>query len=753
MAASRSHLSLSRVRRRELGVLVAVASVLGSAGLFFSSRAAYFLVGTVFIVILPLAIIELRHIYNTFRAHDLAMRGAQDGLWSWYPVSKELNVGQRLLALLGYTENLVPDTYAWLALVHPEDREPYNQAVAKHLKGDTSHFYCEYRVRASNGEYRWLASRGLALRNRRGVAYLMAGSISDITERKQANEALRIAAVAFESQEGMTITNAEGEILRVNKAFTEITGYTEEEVAGQNPRLLNSGRQDAAFYTEMWDSITHTGFWQGEIWNRRKNGEAYPEWLSVATVKDDGGNVTHFVGTFTDITKRKTAEYEITHLAFYDHLTQLPNRRLMLDRLKQALVSCVRRNRQGALMLIDLDNFKSLNDTQGHAVGDQLLVEAASRLQFGIREGDTVARLGGDEFVVILEDLDEDEQSAVQAEAVARKIQLKLGQPYVLDVSLEGEAPSKSIHHCTSSIGITLFCDHSVSVDELLKRADTAMYQAKDAGRNTLRFFDPEMQSALKARAAMELDLRKAIVEGQFQLHYQAQVDLSGRVVGAEALVRWQHPINGLVSPANFIPLAEETGLILPLGHWVMEIACTQLAAWATRPGMDHLSLAVNVSARQFSLPNFVGEVLALLDYTGAPPDKLKLELTESLLLENTEDIIAKMRALKARGVSFSLDDFGTGYSSLSYLKRLPLDQLKIDQSFVREVLTDLNDAAIARTIVALAQSLGLAVIAEGVETAAQRDFLASNGCLVYQGYFFSRPLPIDRFEEFAQRV
>ena len=561
---------------------------------------------------------------------------------------------------------------------------------------------------------------------------------------------LRIAATAFESLEGISITDAEGTILRVNSAFTRITGYVAAEAIGNTHRILKSGRQDDAFYAAMWQRLLAEGAWQGEIWNRRKNGEAYPEWLSITAVKGQGGQVTHYVGTFTDITLRKAAEDEIKQLAFFDHLTRLPNRRLMLDRLAQALTSSARHGRHGALMLIDLDNFKTLNDTLGHAVGDQLLIEAAARLKTSVREGDTVARLGGDEFVVILEDLDEGDHAAVQTESVAHKILMQLGRSYQLNVALEAEGPGLRSHHCTSSIGISLFHGNAVGADELMKRADTAMYQAKAAGRNTLRFFDPAMQDTVKARAAMEVDLRKAVFEAQLVLYYQAQVDSSNRVIGAEALVRWQHPQRGLVSPGEFIPLAEETGLILPLGHWVLHQACTQLAVWASEPDKAHLTLAVNVSARQFSLPTLVEEVLALIEHTGAPPHKLKLELTESLLLENTEDIIAKMIALKAKGVGFSMDDFGTGYSSLSYLKRLPLDQLKIDQSFVQDIISDSNDAAIARTIVALGQSLGLSVIAEGVETAGQRDFLESSGCHAYQGYFFSRPLPLEAFETYV---
>ncbi|MFZ4536627.1 EAL domain-containing protein [Propionivibrio sp.] len=628
--------------------------------------------------------------------------------------------------------------------------EAFYQSMWQSLK-DTGVWCGEIWNRRKNGEIYPERLTINTIFDESGTVHRRVALFNDITERKQIETDLRVAATAFESQEGMTITDTNGAILRVNKAFTRITGYSAEEVVGQNPRLRNSGRQDTAFYAAMWESIVNTGSWQGEIWNRRKNGEAYPEWLSVTAVKGEDGRVTHFVGTFTDITERKAAADKIEHLAFYDHLTQLPNRRLMLDRLEQALIGCARRNRQGALMLIDLDNFKTLNDTLGHAVGDRLLVEAACRLESCIRADDTVARLGGDEFVVILEGLEEGKQAAVQAEGVAAKILTSLGQPYLLDVTLNGEEPRKCSHQCTSSIGITLFRDHTISVDELVKRADTAMYQAKSAGRNTLRFFDPEMQAAVKARAALELDLRKALEEVQFLLYYQAQVDASGRVTGAEALVRWQHPERGLVYPGEFIPLTEDTGLILPLGYWVLETACAQLAAWASQPDKAHLTLAVNVSARQFSLPNFVELVLAAIEHTGARPDKLKLELTESLLLENAEDIILKMNALKARGVGFSLDDFGTGYSSLSYLKRLPLDQLKIDQSFVSDLLTDPKDAAIARTVVTLGHSLGLTVIAEGVETAAQKDFLASLGCLAYQGYFFSRPLPLDGFEAFLK--
>ena len=569
---------------------------------------------------------------------------------------------------------------------------------------------------------------------------LIRASLIDITERKRAEADQRVAAITFESQEGVIITDDANVILRVNRAFSEITGYSSTDAVGKTPRLLRSGRHDAAFFAAMWESLERDGTWRGEIWNRRKCGEIFPGWLNITAVKGNRGAVTHFVGTLADITLRKAAEDEIRHLAFYDPLTGLPNRRLMLERLGHALISSARHGRHGALMLFDLDDFKTLNDTLGHDIGDQFLVEVASRLASSVREGDTVARLGGDEFVVILEDLDAEALAAMQAESVAVKIQAALNEPYLLDLSLSGGEHNTRSYHCTSSIGVTLFRDQSVSVDELLKRADTAMYQAKAAGRNTLRFFDPEMQAAVSARALLDTDLRRALGEGQFMLHYQPQVDAEGCVTGAEALVRWQHPRRGLVFPAEFIHQAEATRLIMPLGNWVLETACRQLVTWGGQADTAHLTVAVNVSGRQFYQTDFVEQVLAVLRMTGANPRRLKLEVTESLLLHDIEDIVIKMSALKAEGVSFSLDDFGTGYSSLSYLKRLPLDQLKIDQSFVRDVLTDNNDAAISRTIIALGQSLGLAVIAEGVETEAQFMFLAQQGCHAFQGNLFGKP-------------
>jgi diguanylate cyclase (GGDEF)-like protein len=443
--------------------------------------------------------------------------------------------------------------------------------------------------------------------------------------------------------------------------------------------------------------------------------------------------------TVRDITERKRSEQQIHQLAFYDALTQLPNRRLLLDRLQQAFAVSDRNGQHGAIMFLDLDHFKTLNDTRGHEIGDLLLIEVAARLSSSVRDGDTVARLGGDEFVVVLETLSIDaHKAAAQAERVAEKIQTALNQPYQL---------KDCTHYTTPSIGIAMFKGHQDGMDDLLKYADIAMYQAKTAGRNAIRFYDPVTQSAIAARAEMEAELRVALQDRQFRLYYQVQVDSLRRPLGAEALLRWIHPERGLISPVQFIPLMEESGLIVPVGLWVLQAACEQLRVWQGSPLTRDLTLAVNVSAKQFRQRDFVARVQRVLHESGAKPSHLKLELTESIVLENVENTIAKMRELKLLGVSFSMDDFGTGYSSLQYLKQLPLDQIKIDRSFVRDIALDVNDAAIVQAIIAMSDALALNVIAEGVETDAQREFLDKHGCHVFQGFLFGKPVPLSEFE------
>ena len=665
-------------------------------------------------------------------SEDAIIGKSLDGIvTSWNPAAEKI---------FGYsTEEIIGCSI--LTLIPPERRAEEERVLASIKRGEPIRHFETVRV-CKDGSQIAVSVTVSPIRNKEGQIIGASKIARDITEQKKTDTNLRLAAASFESADGMIICDAQCTILRVNQAFVNITGYSNEEAVGQKTNLLNSGRQDEAFYATMWETINREGTWHGELWNRRKNGEIYPEWLSITAVKGADGAVTHYIGTFTDITNRKEAEEQIKELAFYDQLTGLPNRRLLLDRLRQALAASARNMKEGGLMFIDLDNFKTLNDEHGHAKGDLFLKQVAHRLMSSIREGDTVARLGGDEFVVMLEDLSQNpNESAEQIRTVGEKIITALNQPY--DEIFQDS-------QCTASIGAVLFGDRRENIDEIMKQADIAMYQAKAAGRNTLRFFDPELQTAVKARASLEIDMRKGLQKGQFFLYYQPQVDSDGKLTGAEALMRWHHPEHGLVPPAKFIPLAEETGLILLLGQWALETGCAQILAWESRPETAHLTLAVNVSARQFHQADFVEKVLAAIHRTGANPHKLKLELTESMLVKNVEEIINKMSVLRACGLSFSLDDFGTGYSSLSYLKRLPLSQLKIDQSFVRDILTDPNDAAIAHTIITLAQSLGLAVIAEGVETEAQRDFLSVHGCHSYQGYLFGRPIPVHEFDQLS---
>lgn len=560
--------------------------------------------------------------------------------------------------------------------------------------------------------------------------------VREVTQSRAAAAQLRIAAMAFETHLGMTITDAQANIIKVNSAFTRITGYTEGEVLGRNPNVLSSGRHDEAFYRHLWKCVHEKGSWQGEIWNRRKNGEVYPEWLTISAVHNEAEDLTHFVATFNDLTDRKTAEAEIHQLAFYDPLTGLPNRRLMLDRLDGALKESYRSGQFGALIYIDLDNFQRINDALGHHADDQMLQQIGSRLSEVLRVNDTLARLGGDEFAVLLHDLGRDQlRVAAVAERIAYKLLEALRSPFIL----AGNSVTT-----TGSIGVTLYRDHGTTLDEILQQVDMALLQAKQTGRDTLCFFDPAMQAQLHARAQLEADLRQALARGEFLLYYQPQVDTERRTIGVEALLRWQHPQRGMIPPGEFIPLAEEYRLIVPIGNWVLETACRQLVAWSEDPDTADLTVSVNVSPQQFREAQFVERVLATLDRTGADPARLKLEVTETLLVSDPDNVRESMIRLKGYGVTFSLDDFGTGYSSLASLKRLPLDQLKIDQSFVRDLLEDEASAAIVASTIVLTESLNLAVIAEGVETEAQRSWLEAHGCHTFQGYLFGRPVPVE---------
>ncbi|MFC7411545.1 putative bifunctional diguanylate cyclase/phosphodiesterase [Hydrogenophaga atypica] len=559
----------------------------------------------------------------------------------------------------------------------------------------------------------------------------------DLTALQRERTIQKYAAMSFESACGICVTNALGIILRVNAAFTTLTGFTNDEVVGKNMAILSSGLQSEQFYQAMWKAIETRGYWQGEIRNRRKNGHLYTEWLSIASVKNPEGLVTNYVGTFYDITAAKASQEEMHRLAFHDELTHLPNRRLLQQHMEHTLALNSRNGKLSALLFIDLDHFKAINDTRGHEAGDLLLIQAARRMQTLVREGDTVARVGGDEFVVLLEGLDTAmNTAAAQAQLVGEKLLAMLATPYAIrDFKFR----------CTASIGIRMvsFGDHA---SQLLTHADLAMYEAKKNGRNSLRFFDPTMQAAATVRAHAEQDLQRAVENGEFELFYQPQVDAQGKMVGAEALLRWHHPERGLVSPGEVIPLAEETGLIIPIGNWVMKTACAQLKRWATLPEAQGLTMAVNVSARQFAREDFVNFVLKVLEDTQIDPTLLELEVTESMMLD-IDTAAAKMQALRTAGVRFSVDDFGTGYSSLAHLTRIPIAKLKIDQSFVQHMGDRQADLVIVQTVIAMAHSLGLCVVAEGVETPTQHQQLLNDGCNVFQGYLFGRPQPSGALE------
>jgi diguanylate cyclase (GGDEF)-like protein/PAS domain S-box-containing protein len=570
--------------------------------------------------------------------------------------------------------------------------------------------------------------------------------LRDVTEARKTEESLRISEERFRTIARATTDvvwdwNLEDDSLWASDSIEPVFGYTVAEFTGSLRAWSDHIHPDERdrVVRHIRSAIDGGGDdWMDEYRFLRKDGSVAFVLDRGYIIRDAGGRATRMIGAMVDLTERRQAERRIEYLAYYDALTQLPNRQLLMDRLQQALDDCAHRPCTNALCFIDLDNFKSLNDTLGHAVGDELLQQVAHRLSSCVSHDDTVSRFGGDEFVVLLEGISQDvEQAYAQARAVAERMLATLRQPYKL---------GPHSHHGAASIGIVMFSDARDDIGELLKRADMAMYEAKGAGRGTLRFYNPGLEVALSARMALENDLRRAVrqCDYEFDLHYQPQIDRDGGITGVEALVRWRHPKRGAILPADFIPLAEETGLIMALGQWVLEKSCAQLLAWAAEPATAQIEVAVNVSARQFHHPQFIAQVLEALSLPGIDPRRLKLELTETSLLENIDDTIAKMNVLKQHGVSFALDDFGTGYSSLAYLRQLPLDMLKIDRSFVLDLLTNPNDAAIARTIIALGRSLGLRVMAEGVETAAQRDFLFEHGCDGYQGYLCAQPLPAD---------
>ncbi|MGE5531847.1 MAG: putative bifunctional diguanylate cyclase/phosphodiesterase, partial [Bacteroidota bacterium] len=670
-----------------------------------------------------------------------SQRIAHIGSWRIELASGCISWSDEMYRLYG----VAPETFAhslasYLALIHPGDVAAVQAWHSACLAGEAPQ-ELDFRIIRPDGKVRVIRGSGEVQYDEAGRPFSMVGSAQDITERRTNEERLRQAAAVFESiREGVTMTDAQERILMVNRAFSELTGYAPEDVLGQTPRLLKSGRHDRDFYAVMWAAINATGHWHGEVWNRRKNGEIFPQLLSISAVRDEAGRVTHYVGVSTDISQRKDAEARLDFLAHHDPLTRLPNRLLLYTRLQHCLDVSHRERKRLALLMLDLDRFKDVNDSFGHLAGDELLQQVAKRLTVRRRGADTVTRLGGDEFAVLLEALRHPQDAA----QVASKIIAALSKPYRL---------SNGAEVCIgASVGISLFPEHGQTLEALLQQADAALYQAKGEGRGNFKYFSDDLTSAARSRINLEALLRRALIRDELRVHYQPQIEItSGHIVGAEALVRWQEPTEGLIPPSRFIPVAEETGLIAAIGEWVLRETCRQGQQWI-EAGLPPLNLAVNLSSHQFRHGDISATVAKVLAETGFPAERLELELTESTVMEREAEAVEILQRLRALGVRLAIDDFGTGHSSLAYLKRFPLDVLKIDKSFVDDIPRLQDDMEIAAAIVALGHTLRLKVLAEGVETAEQLVFLRAQGCDLYQGYYRSQPVPAEAFVTLLQR-
>ncbi len=638
--------------------------------------------------------------------------------------------------LLGYSRSECRQFQDWwLDNLHPEHRE---QALARRSDLLRDGFLdLEYRFRRADGEYIWIHDSMRLIRDADGSPRRIIGTWMDISASKKTGEGMRLAACVFENTEqGILVTDAKARIIDVNPAFSRCTGYPREEVLGRNPSLLQSGRQGPSFYQSLWRAIEETDHWRGEIWNRRKNGEVYPEFMTINAVRDEHGTLTNYVAIFTDISRHKQYQEQLEHLTHYDALTGLPNRTLFKARLEQSMRHAQRNGTRVGLLFIDLDNFRQVNDNLGHVAGDRLLQEETRRLRSCVREEDTIARLGGDEFAIVLADC----HDSLDLSLVARKVISATQRPFPLEI---GEGFS------SASIGISIYPDDATDFDGLTQYADIALYQAKSEGRNTFQFYASEMSASAFDRMLLANNLRKALKEEEFALHFQPIMELgSAQPMGFEALIRWQHPDMGMIPPDRFIPLAEESGQIIAIGAWVLETALRRMAYWRQQWGRD-IHLAVNVSALQFADPGFLTTLESLLEQTGFPAELLELELTESLIMENLDLALEKMARIRALGCGLSIDDFGTGYSSLAYLKRFPADIVKIDRSFVRDITTDPADAALIQGIIAMTHGLGRRIIAEGVETGEQVRFIRELNCAYAQGYFYSKPLPPEEIPAF----
>ncbi len=643
-----------------------------------------------------------------------------------------------------------PESYwrnrTWTEAIHEADREKiiadWARIVLKH-----GTFEVECRIRKADGEIRWILCRATAIKESDRGQDLFIGVAIDIADRKQIEHELQLMATTFETHDPILITDAESRILKINKAFGDVSGYQEDELIGKTPSTFKSRHHDSEFFRKMWADLSKKGSWQGEIYNRSKSGHIHQDWVTITAIQDNHGKVVNYIGHYHDITERKEAEEQIRKLAFYDPLTSLPNRRLFLERLEDELEIAHLENKHGALLFLDLDHFKNLNDSLGHPVGDALLVEVSRRLRENISEGETIARIGGDEFVVLLPNIAPIvELSAERAEQLANRIRLAITKPFYI----HGHE-----YHISVSIGISLFPEKNQNSADILKRADTAMYRAKQDGRDSVCFFKQEMQISADKRLAIEKDLRHAIRQNELYLVYQPMISWEGNIIGAEVLLRWEHEKHGLIPPGDFIPIAEDTGLIFDISQWVLNSACAQLSTWID----ENLAIAeqlqcisINLSPKEFNQNSFEDRVLKIISKFDIPPNRIEFEITERLIISNLDTTIEKMLKMKQHGFRFSVDDFGTGYSSLAYLKELPINRLKIDRSFIRDITEDRNDATIVETIISMSHHLGLEVVAEGVETQEQHFFLSQHACDIFQGYHFSEALIASEFILLAEQ-
>jgi diguanylate cyclase (GGDEF)-like protein/PAS domain S-box-containing protein len=678
---------------------------------------------------------ELMHLHERF---SLALETVGLGIFDWDAKDNRLLADARVFEIFGISPNGRDHRFNdWIDYLHPEDRERTIAQIIAMLRAKESDFKLSYRIVRPDGGIRHLEVHNHIVRDTSGRALRLIGADFDVTERKRTEERLRLTEQVFDnSPVAIVITDSANRIISVNASFVRITGYSEDEALGRDPKFLASGLHDAEFFERMWQALQKSDFWEGEVWDRRKTGEIYPKWMTINVVRDrEDARRVHYVAIFSDITERKQAEEHIHHLAHHDPLTTLPNRMALEARLEQSIADANRNQRSVAVMFLDLDRFKTINDTLGHHVGDLLLIEVARRLRQTVRSSDTVARHGGDEFVVVLPALETPDVAAT----LAGNILKTLSEPYLI----EG-----NILHSTPSIGVSLYPEDGGDVDTVMKYADTAMYHAKEMGRNGFQFFSPEMNRAAMERLDIERQLRDALKTDQLLLHYQPRLDWNEQVTGVEALIRWNRPGHGLQLPGRFIPIAEESDLIILIGEWVLAAVAAQLQAWR-KAGVAVPSVAINLSARQLRLANLPGQVAAVLQASGLPATLLEFEVTETMAMENPEKASRLLGELRDMGIALAIDDFGTGYSSLAYLKRLPFDHLKIDRSFVAGITHDQNDVAIVRGTIALAHSLGLTVVAEGVETAEQLALLRIADCDEFQGFHFSRPLPADELEVF----